>query len=187
MVTVLTADNPMVIDCLDGGGVIAYPTEGVMGIGCDPFNEDAVEKIRQLKARPKVQGMICVASSWDQCAHWVMPVSEARMAEIEISWPGPVTWVFEASELAPEAVCAEDGTVAIRVSAHPVVQQLCDAFSGALVSTSANARSEAPCLDATAVAQLWGDQLCAIVLGDLQTPGQASTIKEAATGKLFRC
>ena len=146
MVALFEANDPGLIALIREGGIVAYPTEGVMGVGCDPFCSEAVAKIRTLKSRSRAQGFICVASDWSHCEQWVLPVAVQRMKEIEQSWPGPVTWVFRASVQAPPEVCAEDGSIALRISSHPVVRTLCHAFGAALVSTSANARGQSACL-----------------------------------------
>lgn len=124
---------------LQQGEVIAYPTEGVYGFGCDPFNEQAVARLLRLKQRDDAKGFILIASDWSQVEQLVEPLPKSRMDEILASWPGPVTWVCKASHKVPTWICGEhNSTVAIRVSAHRTVREICDSFCGAIISTSAN-------------------------------------------------
>ncbi|HAS77505.1 MAG TPA: tRNA threonylcarbamoyladenosine biosynthesis protein RimN, partial [Marinobacter adhaerens] len=74
-----------------GGGVIAYPTEAVWGLGCDPWDQEAVEKVLELKQRPVEKGVILVASSLDQVRFLLDPLPLLLRAEAERHWPGPVT------------------------------------------------------------------------------------------------
>lgn len=76
------------------GGIIAYPTEAVYGLGCDPFSETAVKKVRTLKNRPQNKGLLLIAASWDQVKDLVGSIPEDRLKAIKESWPGPITWVF---------------------------------------------------------------------------------------------
>ena len=125
---------------LHAGGVIAYPTEAVWGLGCDPFDETAVRRLLAIKQRPVDKGLILVAASLPQLdglVDWdaLLPV---RRDAVFASWPGPHTWVVPATARTPRWITGAHDSVAVRVSAHPVVVALCDAFGGALVSTSAN-------------------------------------------------
>ena len=111
---------------LENGGVIAYPTEAVMGLGCNPWNEDAVAKVLRLKRRPAGKGLIVVASNMGQLSAVVDFSKVTRQEEITGSWPGPVTWLVPAGSATPPWLTGQYETLAVRVSAHPVVRQLCD-------------------------------------------------------------
>jgi L-threonylcarbamoyladenylate synthase len=127
------------------GGVIAYPTEGVWGLGCDPFDEAAVLRLLALKQREVDKGVILVAGArdaFDTLLDWdALPA--ARREAVLATWPGPHTWVVPATRRVPAWITGRHDGVAVRVSAHPVVVALCTAFAGPLVSTSAN-RAGAP-------------------------------------------
>lgn len=174
-------------DCLRDGGVIAYPTEGVWGLGCDPWNEQAVFRILQLKQRPVEKGLILVAASTAQIAALVEPLDEAAWQLLQDSWPGPTTWLLpDPDQLVPPWIKGKFDTVALRVSAHPLVQALCRASGGPLVSTSANPGSLPPALSRTRVLAWFGGKVDYIVPGRLGGASGPSTIKELASSRVIR-
>jgi tRNA threonylcarbamoyl adenosine modification protein (Sua5/YciO/YrdC/YwlC family) len=174
------------VDCLRLGQVIAYPTEAVYGIGCDPHNEDAVSKILALKHRTAAAGLILIGSTFEQFRPWVGPVPGARLELALSSWPGPVTWLFPKSKDAPGFVTGAHDTVAIRVTAHPQCIELCDRFGGPIVSTSANPHSASPARSAGEVEAYFGPFLGGILEGALGGKQQPSEIRDLLTGKVIR-
>ncbi len=133
-------DLDALVDVLRRGGVIAYPTEAVWGLGCDPFDQAAVLRLLALKQRPVDKGLILVAAAipqLDGLVDWNALPTQRREAVLA-DWPGPHTWIVPATPRVPRWITGDHHGVAVRVSAHPVVSALCDAFGGALVSTSAN-------------------------------------------------
>lgn len=126
------------------GGVIAYPTEAVYGLGCDPWDEEAVLELLQIKQRPWTKGVILVAASFNQLQDFIQPVDADVLAKLEQTWPGPVTWLLPASENCPEYLTGLNETIAVRVTAHQQTAELCEEFGGALVSTSANLAGRHP-------------------------------------------
>ncbi|MES2858369.1 MAG: Sua5/YciO/YrdC/YwlC family protein [Pseudomonadota bacterium] len=176
------------IAALQRGGVIAYPTEAVWGLGCDPLDEAAVLRLLALKQRDVDKGLILVAASEPQLAPYIdlNVLGEAQRAAVRASWPGPHTWIVPASGSAPRWITGEHAGIAVRVSAHPPVVALCEGFGAALVSTSANrAGDPAPrhrdALDPRIVAGV--DALLAGETGDLLRPTE---IRDAATGAVLR-
>ena len=128
------------IAALRKGGVIAYPTEGVWGLGCDPRDEAATLRLLALKQREVGKGLILIAADEAQLAPFVAMdalASDQRDA-VRASWPGPNTWIVPASANSPAWITGDHDGIAVRVSAHPIVVALCEGFGGALVSTSAN-------------------------------------------------
>lgn len=122
------------------GGVIAYPTEGVWGLGCDPRNEAAVQRVLAIKQRPVEKGLILIAAGVAQLRDFVDfdALTNAQRDAVLSSWPGANTWVVpKRGNMQPWISGAHD-SIAVRVSAHAPVIALCTAFGGALVSTSAN-------------------------------------------------
>ena len=133
-----------VIAALRNGGVVAYPTEGVWGLGCDPRSETATLKLLALKQRDVAKGLILIASDETQLAPFIdmAALDAAQRDAVRASWPGPNTWIVPASKAAPRWITGAHDGIAVRVTAHPLVRALCDGFGGALVSTSANIASE---------------------------------------------
>ena len=125
---------------LQTGGVVAYPTEGVWGLGCDPRDEEAVLRLLAIKQRTLDKGLILIASHLEQLRPFLdiaaMPID--NLAAVLASWPGPHTWIMPASSDAPQWITGVHAGIAVRISAHAPVIELCNAFGGALVSTSAN-------------------------------------------------
>ncbi len=174
---------------LRAGKPIVYPTEGVFGIGCDPASVEAVDLILRIKGRPAEKGLILVAASVDQLTPWV-ELSGPNADRAAGQWPGPVTWVFPVLRQA-QLLSPDGATLAVRVSAHPVVQALCTAFRGAIVSTSANisgqpaARNAAEARANLAEACL-ADQIAGIVAGEISGLSGPTPIFHGVTGQQLR-
>ena len=167
------------------GEVIAYPTEAVYGLGCDPFDLKAVEKLFHVKQRPIDKGVILVAASVDQLIPYIDLIGMAWEESVRESWPGPVTWVLPAKDTVPEWITGGRDTVAVRVSDHPVVQALCTAYGQPIVSTSANISSQSPAMSCNEIFSIFKDQvLC--VAGELGQLDKPTEIREAKTGKVLR-
>ncbi len=170
------------------GAVLAYPTEGVWGLGCDPDNGEAVRRLLAIKARPPGKGVILIAAGLEQLEPYVdlEALPQLRRAEVEASWPGPFTWVIPARPGVPYWIRGDHAGVAVRVSAHPAVIALCRAFSGALVSTSANFSGSEPAyvrqaLDGRLLMAI--DGLCEGETGGRTAPSQ---IRDAISGAVLR-
>lgn len=171
---------------LHEGGVIAYPTEAVFGLGCDPLNENALKKLLEIKKRPPYKGLILVASSFSQLHPFVGEIDAKIFDSISQSWPGPTTWLLPTNPHAPKLLRGKYHLQAVRVSAHPIVKKLCDAFGGAIVSTSANYSNRPPARTALAARVRFNDKVNFIVnasVGELKSP---SEIKNAITGEVIR-
>lgn len=171
---------------LRAGGVIAYPTEAVFGLGCDPFNPQAVLRLLELKRRPMEKGLILIAADIDQLAPFMAPLSAADHAHLKASWPGPNTWLVPARPETPAWLRGAHHTLAVRVTAHPVASALCQAAGHALVSTSANPAGRPPARSALQVRRYFADRLDAIVTGALGTEPRPTAIRDLRTGKTVR-
>lgn len=121
------------------GGVIAYPTEAVWGLGCDPWNEAAVDRLLALKERPMHKGLIVVADDIEQFNFLLDDLPDIWQERLAGSWPGPNTWLVPHQNRLPEWVTGEHDSVALRVSDHPLVRALCR-YTGPLISTSPTRR-----------------------------------------------
>jgi len=174
------------VAALKEGGVIAYPTEAVWGLGCDPDNDQALARLLRLKARDPAKGVILVAASIEQFAPWLNGLPYALHAPLAASWPGPSTWLVPDNGRSHALVRGDHDRVALRVSAHPGVVSLCQAFGGPLVSTSANRAGDPPAMSAQAVRATFGDALDALLDGPLGGLERPSTIRDLVTGQVLR-
>lgn len=165
------------------GGVIAYPTEAVWGLGCDPTNPAAVRQILKLKDRPEHKGLVLVASSLDQLREWIMPLSAEDLNKVNATWPGPVTWVLPCYDHVPKTIRGRHQSIAVRVSDHPIVRRLCDTL-GPLVSTSANPAGREPARSALGVRRYFSNGLDCIVPGCLGGRDQPSEIRTLSGRRL---
>lgn len=165
------------------GGVIAYPTEAVWGLGCDPSDANAVQQILSLKSRPKHKGLVIVAADIDQLDTWLKPLAPADKAQVEATWPGPVSWVLPCYDDVPEWVRGRHPSLAVRVTDHPLVKALCQQV-GPLISTSANPAGHEPARSALSVRQYFKQQVH-IVPGQLGGRRQPSTIR-TLDGQILR-
>ena len=120
------------------GGIIAYPTESCYGFGCDPFNYKALKKILHLKGRTRIKGMICIAGNIAQINKLVTKLTAEELQQIKKYWPGFYSLILPSNAHVLKLLVGHHEKIAIRVSAHNEVKQLCDYLGIALVSTSAN-------------------------------------------------
>lgn len=170
------------------GAVVVYPTEAVWGIGCDPLNDDAVQRLLRIKQRPVAKGMIVVCDDLARVADWVDldALPPQRRGAVLASWPGPNTWTLPATARAPRMLCGDHATLAVRVSAHPVVVAICAAFGGAVVSTSANRAGLAPAFDEPALDPDLLSQVDAVVAGATGGLAAPTPIRDARSGDVLR-
>jgi len=169
------------------GGVVAYPTEAVWGVGCDPANEEAVQRLLELKLRPVDKGLILLAADETMIAPYLAALTKTQRQTLSASWPGPNTWIIpEMSELVPAWVRGRFSGVAIRVTAHPCAAALSRAFGGPIVSTSANPTGRAPALNPLQVERYFQTRVDHICVGSVGGNPQPSTIRDLQTGALIR-
>ncbi|HEY5972880.1 MAG TPA: Sua5/YciO/YrdC/YwlC family protein [Pseudoxanthomonas sp.] len=173
---------------LKRGGVIAYPTEAVWGLGCDPRNEAAVLRLLAIKQRSVDKGLILIASHLDQLRPFldIAALPTERLAEVLATWPGPHTWVMPASDEAPRWITGAHAGIAVRISAHPVVAALCEAFGGALVSTSANLAGQPAAHTRTTLDPDLLPALESVLAGETGGLLRPSSIRDAITGAAIR-
>lgn len=170
---------------LQAGRVVAYPTEAVYGLGCDPFNQAAMQTLLHVKQRPLEKGVILIAADIEQILLLVKLQDEEWQEAVEKTWPGPVTWVLPVKENLPDWITGGRDTVAVRVTAHQGVQQLCKAFGGPLISTSANLTGSEPARSCLEIEQIFADQIDCLQ-GELGQLSQPTKIFDAQSGKQLR-
>lgn len=173
-------------ECIARGGVIAYPTEAVWGLGCDPFNADAVARLLRLKNRSPAKGLILVAGDIAQFQPWLMQLSSHDYRLLADSWPGPVTWLVPVNEFTPAWISGNFDTVALRVSAHPLIRQLTQRLAMPVVSTSANPQGYLPARSSLTVRRYFPTGLDAILPGVTLGAAKPSEIRSLLTGEVVR-
>lgn len=178
--------NPLV-EAFQQGQVIAYPTEAVFGLGCDPDNEEAVLKLLALKQRPVEKGLILIAKTYSQLLPYVddRKIPLDRRTEIFSSWPGPVTWLLPRSNTCPAWITGGSEFVAVRVTTHEVVTNMCELLGKPLVSSSANVSGVEPArTDFEVIRQF--DKAVFLVEGSVGDQSNPSVIKNGLTGQIIR-
>lgn len=172
--------------CVQRGGIVAYPTESVFGLGCDPLDWFAVERILELKQRPVKKGLILIASDFEQLRPLVQALPDGQMQIAFDSWPGPHTWLLPAATALPPWILGDHDTVAVRITAHPTAAALCRACDSALVSTSANLSDRPAARSALGVRLRFGDQIDCILSGSVGRLTGPTPIRDLATGRVVR-
>lgn len=182
------ADVTQASHLLHSGGVIVYPTEAVWGLGCDPRNEVAVLRLLALKQREVDKGLILIAGLEAQLAPYVdmAALNEAQRTAVRASWPGPHTWIVPASAHAPAWITGAHTGIAVRVSAHPTVIALCEAFAGALVSTSANRAGQPAACSRDALDAVIVTGVDAVTVGETGGLLRPTAIRDARSGDMLR-
>jgi len=173
---------------LRDGGVLAYPTEAVFGLGCDPLDRGAVEAIFALKQRSPAQGVLLIAADFAQVERFIArdAVPSAVLRQVRASWPGPATWIFPRSADVPDWIAGAHAGIALRVTAHPAAAALCRAFGGALVSTSANPHGAPPARTPAEAEAFFGDALPGLLDAPLGGQTHPTVIRDALSGKIIR-
>lgn len=177
------------VETLKQGEVLAYPTEAVWGLGCDPYQQSAFAKILTLKQRPIEKGVILVAASMAQATPFLQGLSAEQIQQMQDSWQitarqRATTWLVPLSPAVPAWISGQHDRVAIRVTTHPLVQQLCNAFGGAIVSTSANPAGLAAAKTVAEVGAYFPD--LAVLSGELGMSSEPSRIVDIQTAEVIR-
>lgn len=167
------------------GEIIAYPTEAVYGLGCDPLNADAIQRILELKQRPVAKGMILIAANFQQIEDYV-EIDDAIKKRIIPTWPGPHTWVLPAQPWVPEYLTGEHQTIAVRITDHPIAAKICEQFGDAIISTSANPSGLKPPTTLLQLRKYFSPQELLMVPGTTGDLSQPTTIRNGVTGERLR-
>jgi L-threonylcarbamoyladenylate synthase len=170
---------------LAAGGIVACPTETVYGLGCDPFNGLAVLHLLSLKQRSMEQGLILIASRLSQLEPLLLPLNPAIRKRLSGTPVKPVTWVLPCLPEIPAWLRGKHNSLAVRVTAHPVAANLCSAWGGPLVSTSANIHGRQPTNNSLLVRKAFDKQLDYILHGP-RGSNIASEIRNGITGAVLR-
>lgn len=170
---------------LQQGGVVAYPTEAVYGLGCDPLNEAAVQRLLEIKSRPVSKGLILLGADLDQLAPFI-ELTAKQQQQLAEHWPLATTYLVRASTLTPAWIRGEHDKVAVRVSRHPLATELCRLIDSPIVSTSANHAGEPACRNVFQTTRQLGADLDFIVTGQCDRAARPSTIIDLESGAVLR-
>jgi L-threonylcarbamoyladenylate synthase len=167
------------------GGLIAYPTESCYGLGCDPDNRSAVQRLLKLKRRPQHKGLILIAASYRQVARYLQPIIPAQQQQLKIAGAQAITYLMPALHATPRWLRGAHDTLAVRLTAHRQAAQLCRGVNSALVSTSANRSGQRPARTYAQCQRMFGRRVW-VLPGRVGNRNKPSTISRWADGKIIR-
>ena len=166
------------------GGVIAYPTEGVFGLGCLPQREEAVERVLAIKQRDSSKGLILIGACASQFDDWIDLPEATLLPEPDPACP--TTWIVPASKRVAAVVRGDNEGLAIRITTNPIASAICQAVDSPIVSTSANLSGQPVAPDEDALRQQFGDLVDYVVPGACGPASGPSEIRELLSGKILR-
>lgn len=180
-------NREQIAEALRQNQVVAYPTEAVFGLGCNPQSESAVKRLLNLKQRPVEKGLILVAPSLDFFRPFVdfEQINNEQLSRLQGKYERPTTWIVPAKSTTPHFLTGKFDSIAVRLCEHPSVKALCELTGFALTSTSANLTGEPPCRTADEVRSQFGADFPVLdeLVGDARNP---SEIRDLRTNQLFR-
>ncbi|PIE00483.1 MAG: threonylcarbamoyl-AMP synthase [Thiothrix nivea] len=174
------------VETIRNGGILAYPTEAVFGLGCDPRNLSAVQRLLGTKQRPADKGLILLAANLNQLNDFIPPLDDEIMARISPTWPGPVTWLLPVRAQVSPLIRGHFQKIAVRISDHPVCMKLCQQLGHPVISTSANITGRPPATTALQVSEQFGHQVDLILDKPLGGKKQPSEIRDALSNQVLR-
>lgn len=176
MKSILKNELHEAVRILNSGGVIAYPTETVYGLGCLISKPDAVSRIRDLKGRDDKKPMLILIPNETflfPIVEFIHPKASLLMRQF---WPGPLTLIFKIEEHLPEDLIGKDGGVGIRVSSDSICQELLSFSQAPLISTSANTSGKSPARSCDEVIEYFGNLLDGVIDGGVRNKTHPSTV-----------
>ena len=183
----LISKNPNdIAKIIQQGGVVAYPTEAVFGLGCNPTNQAAVRRLLDIKQRTVDKGLILIAENIEQLSDYINLTSADITNKLLLKEQKPITWLVPSTATAPRWITGKHKSIAIRISQHPACQALCRVCGHSLVSTSANPAQQAPARSKQEVIAYFNHTIDAIFdapIGEHRTP---SEIRDSQTGEIIR-
>jgi tRNA threonylcarbamoyl adenosine modification protein (Sua5/YciO/YrdC/YwlC family) len=169
-----------VVDTLQKGGLVCYPTDTMYGIGCDIFNQKAVKRVHQVKKRPKQKPFSFMCSSLKNISQYAH-VSNTAYRLMRRHLPGPYTLVLPGSKLVPKIMLTKQKTVGIRVPDSPICLAMIEALGNPLLNTSAlRDDHDEPVIDAFDVENLFGHEVDLIIDGGEVYPDPSTVVSLVA-------
>lgn len=176
-----------IVAAIQAEKVIAYPTEAVFGLGCDPRSERAVYELLKLKKRPINKGLILISPNIELLLPYIDREALSNEEWLRLLQPqsSPTTWVVPTPQTTPRYLRGDFDTIAVRICLHPIVKQLCDQAGCPLTSTSANLSGEEAATTAQQVIEQFGESFPVLneTVGGATSP---STIKVLKSGQVLR-
>lgn len=174
------------IQVIKQGGIISYPTESVFGLGCNPNDLEAVLQLLEIKQRDISKGLLLVADTIAQLEPFINISDSLTVNKLMANSSKPVTWIVPCNYLTPAWLTGKHQSIAVRISRHPIVKQLCAEFNAALVSTSANISGQASTKKAWQVRKRFANKVNYYVPGDLGVFVSESEIRNIITDEIVR-
>jgi len=171
-------------EVLLGGGIIAYPTEGVFGLGCLPDDLDAVQRLLDIKQRDAAKGLILIASGLEQLEGWISLPDRRTIPEPDAGHP--VTWIVPRGRLAHPLLCGSHPGLAVRITSNPIAAAICNAVDSPITSTSANLSGKPTARNRFVLRRQFAQRVDYLVPGDCGPATGASEIRELTTNKVLR-
>lgn len=182
----ISSDIELITEVLGQGGVIAYPTETVFGIGCLPSQASSIERLLDIKRRSPDKGLILLAENLDQLTSWIGQIAPDEQGLIETQRARATSWVVPADERAQGLLTGGRDTLAIRLCSHPLVKEICRKCNSPLISTSANLSGQPPATCATEIIEELEKQLDLVVDAPCLGESKPSQIIDLKTQRILR-
>lgn len=170
------------------GGILAYPTEAVFGLGCDPDNEEALTRLLEIKHRSPDKGLILLAGNYSQLLPYIddNKIPKDKRAAVLSRWPDGVTQLVDKNNNISRLLSGIFEKIAVRITSHPDVVALCKATNKPIVSTSANLAGQPPAKTWQEVEEKLFSQVDYIIKGQTLGFKQPSKIIDALSGEIVR-
>ena len=170
------------VDTLKRGGVVGIPTDTLYGLAACVFDQDAVQRVFELKGRPANMPIPILLADTSDLESCVKETPDAAFDLADRFWPGALTLVLKKSAAIPDIISAGGDTVAVRVPNHPVPRQLVKGLGAPVTGTSANRSGQSGLTGATAVREIFGEELELVIDAGEITGGVASTVLDLSGG-----
>jgi L-threonylcarbamoyladenylate synthase len=179
IISLTTESLPRIAETITSGGIIAFRTDTFYGLGADPFNVGALQRIKRLKGREATKPILVVISDRDQIERFISERSRAFDLLAERFWPGALTLIGKAAPAVPDEVTTNTGTIGVRLPDDDNVRAFVRACGGALTATSANPSGEQPARSAKEVESYFGATVDLIIDGGEARTDLPSTVVDA--------